>query len=91
MSGSLSQFKATLRRKSDRNEKNNRKFNKKHLDYKSSNEKPEYNFPTLDQNDLESLKTDIKAKMKSENRKNFIIVLITTITLATLIYFSLLV
>ena len=88
--GSLSQFKATLRRRADRNEKNNRKFNKKNLDYKSSNKKPEYNFPSLDKNDLENLKTDIKIKMKSENRKNFIIVLITSITLAILIYFFLL-
>ncbi|MEH6537512.1 MAG: hypothetical protein V7719_14030 [Psychroserpens sp.] len=85
--GSLSQFKATLRRRADRQEKNNGKFNKKNLNYKNSYSNPEYNFPTLDSNELEEIKLDIKAKLKSENRKNFVIVLFTTLVLAILIYF----
>ncbi|OUR99036.1 hypothetical protein A9Q86_13295 [Flavobacteriales bacterium 33_180_T64] len=86
MNGSLSQFKATLRRRADRNEKNNGKFSKKHLSHKDSNLKPEYNFPTLETNELEALKLNIKAKLKAENRKNFISVLVTSIVLALLIY-----
>lgn len=86
MNGSLSQFKATLRRRADRNEKNNGKFSKKQSSYNDSNAKPEYDFPTLESNELEDLKLNIKTKLKSENRKNFISVLIISIVLAFLIY-----
>lgn len=85
MNGSLSQFKATLRRKADRNDK--RKIYKKEKDLRYSKETPEYNFPRLETQELEDLKLDIKAKLKSENRKNFLIVLFTSIVIAILIYF----
>ncbi|WP_460218684.1 hypothetical protein [Psychroserpens sp. MEBiC05023] len=87
MNGSLSQFKATQRRRADRQEKNNGKFNKKNLNYKDTLIKPEYNFPTLDSNELEDLKINIRTKLRTKKRRDFIVVLSTSIVLATLIYF----
>lgn len=84
MSGSLSQFKATLRRKADRNDK--RSIYKKANGLSYSKGRPEYNFPDLSEQELEQLKLDIQSKLKYENRKNFIIVLMTSLLVAYIIY-----
>ncbi|WP_204345876.1 hypothetical protein [Psychroserpens algicola] len=87
MNGSLSQFKATQRRRADRKEQAKGKFSKNHLNYKDSESKTEYNFPSLEHDELENLKHSIKANLKSEKRKNFSIVFSLTVIIVIFIYF----
>lgn len=73
--GSLSQFKATLARKIERNQKRQSRTDRNSV-YKSSDEKPEYNFPQLSETELEKLKNDIRNKLKADRRKQNIYMLI---------------
>ncbi|WP_299336216.1 hypothetical protein [uncultured Psychroserpens sp.] len=82
--GSLSQFKATLQRKADRNHK--RSIYKKEQNLSYSKETPEYNFPELSDKELKQLKVDIRSKIQFENRKDFLIILAISLILAYLIY-----
>jgi ribosomal protein S25 len=74
--GSLSQFKATLARKKARKDKNQGKFNRKKLGFKSSDEKAEFNFPELEDSTLEKVKKDIRQKLKVQKRFELIILFI---------------
>ena len=85
--GSLSQFKATLTRKIERNQKRQARSDRNSSSYKSSDSKPEYNFPKLSESELEKVKSDIRKKLKSERKKEFIIITIVIAILVLLIIF----
>ncbi len=80
--GSLSQFKATLARKQARKNKNQGKFDRRKLGFKSSKE--EFDFPQLSQAELEIAKTEIRRKIRNQNRIGYII-LITILVLGFLL------
>ena len=69
--GSLSQFKAFLARKIERNQKRQRNFDKK-LKYKSSDTKTEFNFPKYSEFELEKVKSEIRNDLLSDKKKEFI-------------------
>jgi hypothetical protein len=69
--GSLSQFKATLARKIERNQKRQARSDR-NSSYSNSEAKPEYNFPKLSETELEKVKSDIRAKLKSERKREYI-------------------
>ena len=83
--GSLSQFKATLARKIERNQKRQARSDRNSSSYKSSDSKPEYNFPKLSESELEKVKSDIRKKLKSERKKEFIMITIVIAILFLLI------
>ena len=85
--GSLSQFKATLARRMARKEKTQGRFDRKKLGFKSSDSKPEFDFPKLSESELEKLKEDIREKAKSERKKEFIIFGIILIGLICLLLY----
>ncbi len=85
--GSLSQFKATLARKIERNQKRQARSDRNSSSYKSSDSKPEYNFPKLSESELEKVKSDIRKKLKSERKKEFITITIVIAILILLIIF----
>lgn len=85
--GSLSQFKATLARKIERNQKRQARSERNSSSYKSSNSKPEYNFPKLSESELEKVKSDIRKKAKSDRKKELITLAIVFIILTLLILY----
>ncbi|MCI2230520.1 hypothetical protein MC378_15195 [Polaribacter sp. MSW13] len=85
--GSLSQFKATLARKIERNQKRQARSDRNSSSYKSSNSKPEYNFPKLSESELEKVKNDIRKKAKSERKKELITIAIIFIFLTLIILY----
>ena len=85
--GSLSQFKATLARKIERNQKRQARNDRNSSNYKSSDSKPEFNFPKLSDSELEKVKSDIRKKAKSERKKEFITITIVIAILILLIVF----
>lgn len=85
--GSLSQFKATLARKIERNQKRQARNDRNSSSYKSSDSKPEYNFPKLSESELEKVKNDIQKKAKSERKKELITIAIIFIILTLIILY----
>ncbi|WP_048331189.1 hypothetical protein [Bizionia psychrotolerans] len=85
--GSLSQFKATLARKIERNQKRQARNDRNSSSYKSSDSKPEYNFPKLSESELEKVKNDIRKKAKSERKKELITIAIIFIILTLIILY----
>ena len=85
--GSLSQFKATLARKIERNQKRQARSDRHSTSYKSSDSRPEFDFPKLSEFELEKLKSDIRKKAKSERKKEFITITIVFTILILLIVF----
>ncbi|WP_194767414.1 hypothetical protein [Tamlana sp. I1] len=85
--GSLSQFKATLARKIERNQKRQARNDRNLSSYKSSDSKPEYNFPKLSETELEKVKNDIRKKAKSERKKELITIAIIFIILTLIILY----
>lgn len=85
--GSLSQFKATLARKIERNQKRQARNDRNSSTYKSSYSKPEYNFPKLSESELEKVKSDIRKKLKSDRKKEFITITIVIVLLVCIIIF----
>lgn len=74
--GSLSQFKATLARKIERNQKRQTRSDRNSTSYKSSDSKPEFDFPKLSESELEKVKSDIRKKLKSDKKKELITIII---------------
>lgn len=85
--GSLSQFKATLARKIERNQKRQARNDRNSSSYKSSDSKPEFDFPKLSESELEKVKSDIRKKAKSERKKELIIIAIIFIILTLIILY----
>ena len=85
--GSLSQFKATLARKIERNQKRQARNDRKSSSYKSSDLKPEYNFPRLSESELKKVKSDIRKKAKSKRKKELITIAIVFIILTLVILY----
>ncbi len=79
--GSLSQFKATLARKIERNQKRQARIDRNSSNYKSSNTKAKFDFPKLSISELEKVKSDIQKKERSERKKELIITVIIFIIL----------
>lgn len=79
--GSLSQFKATLARKIERNQKRKARNDRNSSSYKSSNTKTEFDFPKLSKSELKKVKNDIRKKERSERKKELIITVIIFIIL----------
>ena len=71
--GSLSQFKATLARKKARKDKSKGKFDRKKLGFNDDDSKPEYNFPELSEDEMDSVKKEIRRKAKSEKQIELVI------------------
>ena len=74
--GSLSQFKATLARKIERNQKRQARSDRHSTNYKNSDSKTEFDFPKLSESELEKVKSDIQKKAKSERKKELIVITI---------------
>ncbi|REG87272.1 hypothetical protein [Winogradskyella sediminis] len=74
--GSLSQFKATLARKIERNQKRQARSDRYSTSYKNSDSKTEFDFPKLSESELEKVKSDIQKKAKSERKKELIVIVI---------------
>lgn len=87
MHGSLSQFKATLARKKARKDSQQGKFDRKNLNYKSSNTKTEFDFPKLSETELKKVKNDIREKLKSDNKKKLISITIIIVILVLVIMY----
>ena len=83
--GSLSQFKATLARKKTRDDKRDGKIDSS--SYKVYDSKPEYGFPKLTDSELDKVKTDIREKIKAENRKELILLVIVFLILISIIIY----
>ncbi|RIA08764.1 hypothetical protein OE09_0587 [Flavobacteriaceae bacterium MAR_2010_72] len=82
--GSLSQFKATLARKIERNQKRQARNDRNSSSYKSSDSKLEFDFPKLSDSELEQVKKDIRKKIISKRRTELII--FGTILIGLIIY-----
>jgi len=85
--GSLSQFKATLARKIERNQKRQARSDRHSTSYKSSDSKPEFDFPKLSESELEKVKSDIRKKLKSDRKKELITISIIIVVVILLIVF----
>lgn len=85
--GSLSQFKATLARKKAREEKRRGKIDNGTQNYKSLDNKSEYDFPKLSDSELDEVKNDIRKKLKSGRRKEIFLIVITIIIMSLLVYY----
>lgn len=85
--GSLSQFKATLARKIERNQKRQARSDRHTSSYKSSDSKPEFDFPKLSESELEKVKSDIRKKLKSDRKKELITISIIIMVVILLIVF----
>lgn len=88
--GRLSQFKATLARKKEREFKKQRKFDRTKLGFKSSDSKLKNDAPKLSESELEAVKNRFRKKIKSDRRREMTITLIVTGVLAILILFLML-
>lgn len=88
MDGSLSQFKATLQRRKERQANNSEKFSKKHLNYHLSESKIEFGPSKLSKPELEQIKKGIRENLKAERRKGLLIFgVVFAIALFSLLYF----
>lgn len=85
--GSLSQFKATLARKIERNQKRQARSDRHTSSYKSYDSKPEFDFPKLSESELDKVKSDIRKKLKSDRKKEFITITIVIVVVILLILF----
>ncbi|WP_435624014.1 hypothetical protein [Flagellimonas sp.] len=85
--GSLSQFKATLARKKARKDKSKGKFDRKKLDFKDEDLKPEYNFPELSEDEMDSVKKEIRRKAKSERQIELVILGVLVVGILLLILY----
>ena len=83
--GSLSQFKATLARKKERDAKRRGKMDSS--SYKIANSKPEYSFPKLSDAELKKVKKNIRKKMKREKRREAIFLGIVFLILVSLLLY----
>ena len=83
--GSLSQFKATLARKIERNQKRQDRSDRHSPNYKSSDSKPEFDFPKLSESELEKVKSDIRKKLISDRKKEIITITIVIAVLTCII------
>ncbi len=72
--GSLSQFKADLARKKAREYQRNNKFNNYGKTDTRVREKTEYNFPKLSESELEEVQYEIREKLKTQRRKQLLII-----------------
>ncbi|UOY08464.1 hypothetical protein L0P88_07875 [Muricauda sp. SCSIO 64092] len=87
--GSLSQFKATLARKKVRKDKNQGKFNRKKLGFKSADTNYKFDFPDLSESELEEVKTSIREKLKSEKRiETIVLILFFLVGFLILVYIN---
>ena len=84
--GSLSQFKATLSRKIERNQKKKARADRNSASYKSSHSKSEYHFKKLSEPKLEEVKNNIREKIKLERRKEVIVISIILSVLISIVY-----
>jgi len=73
MNGSLGQFKATLQRRKERKEKNGGMFGKKPLSLQQIDRSSQFDFPKLSATELEQIKTEIREKIKSDNRRHWLV------------------
>ena len=85
--GSLSQFKATLARKIERNQKRQARSDRNSTSYQSSDAKAEFDFPKLSESELEKVKSDIRKKFKSDKKKELIKIIIIFVILTSVILF----
>ena len=85
--GSLSQFKATLARKIERNQKRQARSDRHSTSYKNSDSKAEFDFPKLSESELEKVKSDIRKKAKSERKKELIVISIVFVIVALIILY----
>lgn len=85
--GSLSQFKATLARKIERNQKRQARSDRNSSNYKSSDSKPDFDFPKLSESELDKVKSDIRKKAKLERKKEIITFIIVFIILGSIILY----
>ena len=84
--GSLHQFKAFLERRNARKEKTSGKFDKGSLDYDNVDSKTEYDFPSLNEGELEKVKEDIRKKIKKEKRIQLIVFIALFVLLFSLLF-----
>ena len=89
MNSSLGHFKATLQRIKERKAKSGSRFDKRRLQYKAHNTKPEFNFPVLKKSELERLKKGIRTKMKNDRLTSYLFLSIIFLILFALIYYLL--
>ncbi|WP_349664817.1 hypothetical protein IZU89_07875 [Cellulophaga lytica] len=85
--GSLSQFKATLARKIERNQKRQARSDRHSTSYKNSDSKTEFDFPKLSESELEKVKSDIRKKAKSERKKELIVIAIVFVIMTLIILY----
>ena len=85
--GSLSQFKATLTRKIERNQKRQARSDRNSSNYKSSDSKPDFDFPKLSESELDKVKSDIRKKAKLERKKEIITFIIVFMILGSIILY----
>lgn len=85
--GSLSQFKATLARKSERNQKRQARTDRHGSNYKSSVSKPEFDFPQLSETEMDQVKTEIREKIKSDKKREQTTILIILVFLISVVLF----
>ena len=85
--GSLSQFKATLARKIERNQKRQARSDRNSTSYKSSDSKPEFDFPKLSESELAKVKNDIRKKLKSDKKKELKTIIIILAILGLVILY----
>ena len=85
--GSLSQFKATLARKIERNQKRQARSDRNSTSYKSSDSKPEFDFPKLSESELAKVKKDIRKKLKSDKKKELKTIIIILAILGLVILY----
>ena len=79
--GSLAAFKQTLARKKARDVKKKSIYNNKNQVSKRSGKKTEFNFPKLSSAELETVKLNIRKKLKKERLKIHILTSISFIIL----------
>lgn len=84
--GSLSQFKATLARKIERNQKKQARSDRNSSSYKSSDSKPNFDFPKLSESELEKVKKEIKRKAKQDRKKEIVKIIIGLLIIAAITY-----
>lgn len=85
--GSLSQFKATLARKIERNQKRQARSDRHSGSYKNSNSKAEFDVPKLSESELKKIKSDIRKKAKSERKKEFTVIAIIILIVAFILVY----
>lgn len=85
--GSLSQFKATLARKIERNQKRQARSERNSTSYQSSDRRSEFNSPKLTESELEKVKIDIRKKARLERKKEIIKIFIGLFIILAIMYF----